>query len=66
MPDIETLKNEIKKLSARAVTAKMNLHDLAEDLPADWRSIMDVARATHEAYASLETAHKRLAELEAA
>ncbi len=66
MPDAETLKNEIRKLSASAVTAKMNLHDLAEDLPVEWRAIMDVARATHEAYASLESARKRLAALETA
>ncbi|MGD0639156.1 MAG: CCE_0567 family metalloprotein [Roseiarcus sp.] len=66
MSDVETLKGEIKKLSARATTAKMNLHDLSEELPLNWRSIMDVAGATYEAYAALESARKRLAALEAA
>ena len=56
MSDVDALKGEIKKLSARAITAKMNLHDLAEDLPVNWTTIPDVARAAHEAYAALETA----------
>jgi len=64
MSDVDALKGEIKKLSARAITAKMNLHDLAEDLPVNWTTIPDVARAAHEAYAALESARKRLAALE--
>jgi hypothetical protein len=66
MSDVDALKSEIKKLSARAITAKMNLHDLAEDLPVNWTTIPDVARAAHEAYGALESARKRLAALEAA
>jgi hypothetical protein len=66
MSDVDALKSEIKKLSARAIAAKMNLHDLAEDLPINWTTIMDVAHATHEAYAALETARDRLKALEAA
>ena len=34
MSDIETLKAELKKLNARATQAKMDLHDLSEELPA--------------------------------
>ena len=33
MSDADALKAEIKKLSSKATTAKMDLHDLAEDLP---------------------------------
>ena len=33
MSDLETLKAEIKKLSAKATQAKMDLHDLSEELP---------------------------------
>jgi hypothetical protein len=66
MSDIDALKGEIKKLSARATTAKMNLHDLSEELPISWTSIPDVARAAFEAYAALEAARKRLATLETA
>ena len=39
MSDVDALKSEIKKLSARAIAAKMNLHDLAEDLPINWTTI---------------------------
>ncbi|MCB1514934.1 MAG: hypothetical protein H6876_00320 [Hyphomicrobiaceae bacterium] len=65
MSDVDTLKAEIKKLSARATTAKMNLHDLAEDLPINWQGIMTTAEATRDAYLALETARAQLKELEA-
>jgi hypothetical protein len=51
MSDVDTLKGEIKKLSARATTAKMNLHDLSEELPINWTSIMTVAAEARDAYA---------------
>ena len=50
MSDVDTLKAEIKKLSARAITAKMNLHDLSEELPINWQSIMSTAEAARDAY----------------
>ncbi|MBB5048016.1 hypothetical protein HNR60_002775 [Rhodopseudomonas rhenobacensis] len=65
MSDIETLKAEIKKLSSRAINAKMNLHDLSEELPVNWQTIMAVAQDTHDAYAALEAARKTLKQLEA-
>jgi hypothetical protein len=66
MSDIDALKTDIKKLSAKAVNAKMNLHDLSEELPVNWTSIIDVAKATHEAYAALAAAREKLKELESA
>jgi hypothetical protein len=65
MSDIDTLKAEIKKLSARATTMKMNLHDLSEELPISWQTIPAVAQDTYEAYHALETARNKLKELEA-
>ncbi|ODR95074.1 hypothetical protein AUC70_04885 [Methyloceanibacter stevinii] len=65
MSDVEELKTKIKKLSSRAVTQKMNLHDLAEDLPIDWTNIMSVAQQTYDAYEALEAARKELKEQEA-
>jgi hypothetical protein len=65
MSDIETLKAEIKKLSGRAITMKMNLHDLSEELPIGWQTIMSVAQQTHDAYQALEAARNNLKELEA-
>jgi hypothetical protein len=66
MSEIDDLKAELKKLSARATNAKMNLHDLSEELPVNWTSIMEVARKTHDAFAALEAARKKLKELESA
>lgn len=66
MSDVETLKAEIKKLSAKATNAKMNLHDLSEELPVNWKTIMEVAQAAHDAYADLEAARTRLKAMETA
>ena len=66
MDDIDTLKAEIKKLNARATQAKMDLHDLSEELPINWERIPEVARVAHEAHAALMDARKQLAALQAA
>jgi hypothetical protein len=66
MSDIETLKAELKKLSARAMQAKMDLHDLSEELPINWQSILEVARKAHEAFEELEQKRAKLKQLEAA
>ncbi|WP_018260192.1 CCE_0567 family metalloprotein [Methylobacterium sp. WSM2598] len=65
MSDIETLKAEIKKLSSRSVTAKMNLHDLSEDLPTNWQSILRVAHETYDAFQALDAARRALKAAEA-
>ncbi len=54
MSDVETLKAEVRKLTMAAVRLKMNLHDLAEDLPLNWEQIPTVAQQTFEAYRELE------------
>lgn len=54
MSELERLKADIKKLSAKATRAKMDLHDLSEELPLNWQSIMVVAQRAHEAFAELE------------
>lgn len=61
MEDVELLKAQIKKLNARATNLKMNLHDLAEDLPTGWEKIPEVAAQAFEAYKSLMEARSRLA-----
>lgn len=61
MSDIEALKAEVKKLNARATQAKMDLHDLSEELPTHWERIPEVARIAHEAHAALVEARARLA-----
>jgi hypothetical protein len=59
--DLEALKKEVKKLNARATNLKMNLHDLAEDLPIGWEQIPEVAEQAYQAYKSLTEARSRLA-----
>ncbi len=66
MSGVDELKAEIKKLSAKATNMKMNLHDLSEELPINWTSVLTVAQDTYDAYAALEAARKKLKELEAA
>ena len=63
MSDAETLKNEIKKLSAKAMQAKMDLHDLSEELPQNWQSVMSVAQRTYEAFSALEQKRSELQNL---
>jgi hypothetical protein len=66
MSDLDTLKAEIKKLSARAMQAKMDLHDLSEELPIGWNTILDVAQKAHAAFAELEAKREQLKSAEAA
>jgi len=65
MSDVEALKAEIKKLSARAMSAKMDLHDLSEELPINWQTILDVAQKAHNAFAELEAKRESLKSAEA-
>jgi hypothetical protein len=61
METIESLKSEIKKLSSQAVQAKMDLHDLSEELPANWERIPEVAQKTHQIHERLMAARQKLA-----
>jgi hypothetical protein len=66
MSEIDDLKAEIKKLSAKAMQAKMDLHDLSEELPINWPNIPEVAQKAHEAFAVLEKKRATLKSLETA
>jgi len=66
MSEIENLKSEIKKLSAKAMQAKMDLHDLSEELPVNWTSILSTAQKAHDAFAELEKKRAALKSLEVA
>lgn len=54
--DSEEQKALLKKLSARATQAKMDLHDLSEELPIGWEKIPEQAQKTYEAFAALAAA----------
>jgi hypothetical protein len=64
MSDVDALKAEIKKLSARAMQAKMDLHDLSEELPINWRTILEVAQRAHDSFAILESKRAELKQME--
>ncbi|PWB88586.1 MULTISPECIES: CCE_0567 family metalloprotein [Methylosinus] len=66
MSSVDELKAEIKKLSAKATNMKMNLHDLSEELPVNWGTILTIAQDTYDAYAALEAARQKLKDLETA
>lgn len=66
MSDIDVLKAEIKKLSAKAMQAKMDLHDLSEELPINWQNIKDVAQIAYDSFAELEKKRAVLKSLETA
>jgi hypothetical protein len=66
MSEIDTLKAEIKRLSTRAITMKMNLHDLSEELPINWETIPSVAEETFKAYRDLTEARAKLKQAEKA
>jgi len=59
--DADELKVQLKKLNAKATQAKMDLHDLSEELPTNWENILSVAQRCHEAHAALMEARKAAA-----
>jgi len=63
MADVDSLKAEIRKLNARATQAKMDLHDLSEELPVNWERIPEVAKTAYEAHVALMAARKALTEV---
>ena len=59
--DADEHKLLLKKLNARATQAKMDLHDLSEELPTNWEKILEVAQRCHAAHAALMDARKAAA-----
>ena len=66
MSDLDEQKAKVKKLSARAMQLKMDLHDLSEELPLNWQLIPTLAQETHDAFAELEQARDDLKSLQQA
>jgi hypothetical protein len=63
---IDALKTEIKKLNSKAGQLKMDLHDIAEGLPAELDLLPDVAARTYQIYCQLRDLRQQLHTLEAA
>jgi hypothetical protein len=62
MAELDELKAMAKKLNAKATQAKMDLHDLSEELPTHWERILEVAQVAHDAHAALMAVRKQLAD----
>jgi hypothetical protein len=61
---LEEIKAKVKKLNSEAGQLKLDLHDLAEDLPTGWEKIMETAQKTYRKYADLMEAKEQLKEME--
>ncbi len=59
--DPDERKAQLKKLNAQATQAKMDLHDLSEDLPTNWEKILEVAQRCHDTHAALMAARQAAA-----
>ncbi len=64
--DVDALKAKVRKLASRAGQLKLDLHDLAEDLPVDWQKIPEIAQRAYDAQSALADARARLAAAEEA
>ncbi|MFB2918204.1 MULTISPECIES: CCE_0567 family metalloprotein [Aerosakkonema] len=63
---IEEMKTQIKRLNSKGGQLKMELHDLAEGLPTDFETIMEVAGRTYELFKELDNLKKELKAMESA
>lgn len=63
---VEQLKTQIRKLNSKAGQMKMDLHDLAEGLPANYEQLMAVAAETYEVFRKLNEMKLQLKQLEKA
>ena len=62
--DKDELKAQIKRLNSKAGQLKMDLHDLAEGLPADFENLMALATETYAIYRQLDDLKTQLKQLE--
>ncbi|NOW48487.1 hypothetical protein FHW96_004675 [Novosphingobium sp. SG751A] len=65
MSDPEAMKAEVRKLSAQAMQAKMDLHDLSEELPLGVEKVLAVAQRVVDAYGALAAKKAQMAAGEA-
>lgn len=59
----DELKQQIRKLNSKAGQLKMDLHDLAEGLPAQYQQLMIVAAETYEVFHQLDEMKQQLRSL---
>ena len=61
---LDDLKSQIKKLNSKAGQLKMDLHDIAEGLPADLEKLPDISVQTYDIYCRLRDLRQQLKILE--
>jgi hypothetical protein len=61
--DIPQLQTKLKKLNSLATRLKLDLHDLAEDLPVGWEQILETATATYNTYVEIHRLEQELAKV---
>ena len=61
---IDELKTQIRRMNSKAGQMKMDLHDLAEGLPTDYETLMDVAAQTYDIFHQIDKMKKQLIILE--
>ncbi|MGO7186177.1 CCE_0567 family metalloprotein [Rhizobium brockwellii] len=66
MAELEELKKTVRQLTWRAGIAKIDLHDLTDDLPRGWSEITSFAEKAARAFAALAAAKRELAAAESA
>ncbi len=54
MTTTDELASRLRKANSRATRLKLDLHDLAEDLPDGWESLPELAARTYEAYRDVQ------------
>lgn len=59
----DELKQQIRKLNSKAGQLKMDLHDLAEGLPAQYQQLMTLAAETYEIFRQLDELKQQLTAL---
>lgn len=57
---VAELQKRVKKLNSKAGQMKMDLHDLAEGLPADYEKLVEEATKTYEVYRQLAELKQQL------
>ncbi|MEO1519860.1 MAG: CCE_0567 family metalloprotein [Cyanobacteria bacterium J06633_2] len=61
---IDELKKKIRKLNSKAGQMKMDLHDIAEGLPADLDQLPEMAAKTYDIFCQLRELKQQLKTLE--
>ncbi|MEB3213856.1 MAG: CCE_0567 family metalloprotein [Leptolyngbyaceae bacterium] len=61
---VDELKKKIRKLNSKAGQMKMDLHDIAEGLPADLDQLPEMAAKTYDIFCQLRELKQQLKTLE--